>query len=168
MFIDTSRVLNYRTWIMSIDRSQPDITVAHTLAMDIGMSYHTKAESEGTWWETTTRTAVYANINGNEYGELVSVKNNRKSNLFDFNLDQNYPNPFNPSTKIKYQISELSFVTLKVFDVLGNETITLVNEEKTAGNYEVEFNGTELTSGIYFYRIQAGNYVETMKMVLMK
>ena len=85
-----------------------------------------------------------------------------------FSLFQNYPNPFNPMTKIKYQIPELSFVTLKVYDVLGNEVITLVSEEKPIGNYEVEFDATVLPSGIYFYRLQAGSFVETKKMVLMK
>jgi hypothetical protein len=85
-----------------------------------------------------------------------------------FNLSQNYPNPFNPSTKIKYQIPELSFVTLKVYDVLGNEVAALVNEEKPVGSYELEFNATSLPSGIYFYRLQAGSFVETKKMVLLK
>ncbi|MHA2101430.1 MAG: T9SS type A sorting domain-containing protein, partial [Candidatus Kariarchaeaceae archaeon] len=85
-----------------------------------------------------------------------------------YSLSQNYPNPFNPSTIIKYQIPQLSFVTIKVYDVLGSEIITLVNEEKPLGSYEVEFNAANLPSGIYFYRLQAGNFVETKKMVLMK
>jgi len=85
-----------------------------------------------------------------------------------YSLNQNYPNPFNPVTTIKYQIPELSFVTLKVYDVLGNEIATLVNDEKPAGSYEVEFDGTELTSGVYFYRLLAGSFVETKKMILMK
>ena len=68
-------------------------------------------------------------------------------------LSQNYPNPFNPSTTIKYSIPKQSNVTLKVFDVLGSEVATLVNKEQPQGNYEVEFDGAELTSGIYFYRI---------------
>jgi len=88
--------------------------------------------------------------------------------VLEFALNQNYPNPFNPSTKIKYGILELSFVTLKVYDVLGNKVATLVNEEKPAGNYKVEFEATALPTGIYFYRIQAGNFVEIKKMVLMK
>ena len=83
-------------------------------------------------------------------------------------LVQNYPNPFNPTTTIKYQIPELSFVTLKVYDVLGREVAILVNEKKSVGSYEVEFNATSLPSGVYFYRLQAGSFVETKKMVLMK
>jgi len=83
-------------------------------------------------------------------------------------LYQNYPNPFNPTTVIKYQIPELSFVTLKVFDALGNDIATLVNEEKPIGSYEVEFEARNLPSGIYFYRLQAGSFVETKKMILLK
>lgn len=79
-----------------------------------------------------------------------------------------YPNPFNPSTTIRYQIPEMSFVTIKVYDVLGNEIATIVNEEKTIGSYEVEFDASELTSGIYFYQLKADNYIETKKMVLLK
>jgi len=86
----------------------------------------------------------------------------------EFALNQNYPNPFNPVTTIKYQISEISFVTLKVYDVLGNEIITLLSEEKSVGNYEFEFDATGLPSGIYFYRLQAGSFVETKKMVLLR
>jgi len=83
-------------------------------------------------------------------------------------LYQNYPNPFNPNTTIKYQIPDLSFVTLKIYDVLGNEIITLVNKETQAGSYEIDFNAKDLPSGIYFYKLQAGNIVETKQMVLMK
>jgi hypothetical protein len=86
----------------------------------------------------------------------------------EYPLYQNYPNPFNPITTIKYQIPELTFVTIKVFDVLGNEIDLLVNAEKPIGSYEVEFDGSELTSGIYFYKIQAGDFVETKKMVLLR
>jgi photosystem II stability/assembly factor-like uncharacterized protein len=80
-------------------------------------------------------------------------------------LSQNYPNPFNPSTKINFRIEEFGFVTLKVYDVLGNEVSTLVNEEKPAGKYEVEFNTVKLTSGVYFYQLKTGDYTETKKMV---
>jgi len=83
-------------------------------------------------------------------------------------LSQNYPNPFNPSTTIKYAIPKLSFVTIKVYDVLGSEVITLVNEEKPQGKYEVEFTAKNLPSGIYFYRIQTGSFNQTKKMILLR
>ena len=86
----------------------------------------------------------------------------------NFILYQNYPNPFNPATKIEYQIPQRSFVTINIYDVLGNEIVSLVNEEKSAGSYEVEFNGNDLPSGIYFYQLQEGNFLDTKKMVLIK
>jgi len=85
-----------------------------------------------------------------------------------FSLDQNYPNPFNPSTTINFSVPSSEFVTLKVYDVLGNEIETLVNEEKPAGKYEVDFNAVELSSGIYFYMLQVGNFLETKKMILLR
>ncbi len=88
--------------------------------------------------------------------------------LYKFTLHQNYPNPFNPITVIRYQLSNNSEVTLKVYDVLGNEVATLVNEYKTAGGYEAEFDASNLPSGTYFYRLQAGEYTETKKLILIK
>jgi len=85
-----------------------------------------------------------------------------------YELSQNYPNPFNPTTKIKFTISDLRFTMLKVYDVLGNEIATLVNEEKSAGEYEVEFNASTLPSGVYFYQLRAGSFVQTKKMLLVK
>ncbi len=85
-----------------------------------------------------------------------------------FEVYQNYPNPFNPTTKIKYSIPQSSFVSLRVYDLLGEEIMTLVNEEKSIGNYEVEFNGSNLSSGIYFYRFQSGSFIETKKLILVK
>lgn len=92
----------------------------------------------------------------------------------EYRLFQNFPNPFNPGTIIRYQIPEAGFVSLKVYDILGREVATLVNEEKTAGSYEVEFNtqqttfNKQLASGVYFYRLQAGNFIQTRKMVLIR
>ncbi len=85
-----------------------------------------------------------------------------------FSLSQNYPNPFNPSTAISYQLPVNSFVTLKVYDVLGNEVATLVNEEKLAGEYEIEFNASEIGSGVYFYTLRAGEFIQSKKMLLLK
>ncbi len=86
----------------------------------------------------------------------------------NFELSQNYPNPFNPSTKISYQIPKAGNVEIKVFDVLGREVATLVDEYKNAFSYDVEFNTNSLPSGIYFYQLKAGKYLETRKMVLIK
>ncbi len=85
-----------------------------------------------------------------------------------FSLMQNYPNPFNPTTNIRFKISDLGFVSLIVFDVLGRELRTLVNEVKTPGEYSVSFDASDLGSGVYFYRLRAGEFVETRKLVLMK
>jgi hypothetical protein len=100
----------------------------------------------------------------------VTSLNIRDKNLFprDITLHQNYPNPFNSATVIKYQVSETNFVTLKVYDVLGSEVVTLVNEKLPSGIYDVRFEAGELPSGDYFYKLKIGSFVETKKMVLMK
>ena len=101
--------------------------------------------------------------------EISSVDVKEESQLTEsFYLEQNYQNPFNPSTSIQYAISSRQFVTLKVYDLLGREIATLVNEEKPAGVYEVEFNAASIPSGIFFYQLKAGQYSETRKMVLLK
>ena len=109
---------------------------------------------------------------GNAYlrplSEVTSVENENLTSPASYTLYQNYPNPFNPSTVISYQLLVNGYVSLKVYDVLGKEVATLVNEEKTAGSYEVNFNSKELSSGIYFYTINAGSFVQTKKMILLK
>jgi hypothetical protein len=96
------------------------------------------------------------------------VNENEFTGLNDYQLYQNYPNPFNPSTKIKFNLGSRESVTLKVFNVLGSEITTLLNGELEAGYHEVDFNASNLSSGVYLYKMQAGNFVETKKMVLMK
>ena len=86
----------------------------------------------------------------------------------EFYLSQNYPNPFNPATVINYQLAMHNFVSLKVYDVLGNEAAVLVNEEKPAGKYEVKFDASSLASGVYFYKLTAGSFVKVRKMVLVR
>ncbi len=85
-----------------------------------------------------------------------------------YKLEQNFPNPFNPSTTIKYSVHKEGLVKIILYDVLGREVTSLVNEVKPVGNYEVNFNASNLTSGVYFYRMQAGNFVQAKKMILMK
>jgi hypothetical protein len=85
-----------------------------------------------------------------------------------FKLEQNYPNPFNPSTTINYSIPKQSYVTLKVYDVLGREVAALVNEIKSPGDYTIQFNASNLASGIYIYTMNAGKFVESKKLILLK
>lgn len=111
-------------------------------------------------------------INGVVYGDTTKSTtgiNQISSNLPDeYSLFQNYPNPFNPSTKIKFDITNASFVKLTVYDILGREAAQLVNQNLGAGSYEYEFDGTGLNSGVYFYKLEAGELTETKRMVLLK
>ncbi|QQS38295.1 MAG: T9SS type A sorting domain-containing protein [Ignavibacteriales bacterium] len=125
--------------------------------------------------ESTVKGCV---INGTVYGDttfVVGIDDDPDQIPTEFKLEQNYPNPFNPSTKISWQSPVGSHQTLKVYDVLGREVATLVNEYKDAGSYEVEFDGTHLASGVYYYRIaihsdqlKAGELIQTKKMILIK
>ena len=106
-------------------------------------------------------------IDGDTFGIITDIKEDIQL-PGDFYLSQNYPNPFNPSTNIKYAISSGQNVNLVVYDILGNEVAVLVNKEMPAGEYEVHFNADNLPSGIYFYRITAGSFFNTRKMLLIK
>jgi len=118
--------------------------------------------------------ALVQDIMLNKFNEVTAVKSEDVKILpTEYFLYQNYPNPFNPITKIKFSIPSSEsvnyvFVQLKVFDILGKEISTLVNEKKNAGSYQVEFNSHNLPTGVYLYRLSAGNFVSTMKMILMK
>ena len=101
-------------------------------------------------------------------GNVTGIDEQNSDIPSSFSLSQNYPNPFNPETIINYQLTINNFVSIKVYDVLGNEVAALVNEEKPAGRYSVKFDGSDLASGIYLYKLSAGNNVITRKMMLMK
>jgi hypothetical protein len=134
------------------------------------------------WYENLEYIEYYlmgCKISGQIFGNLIVSNDELQSEIYNFELNQNYPNPFNPSTKISWQSPIGSWQTLKVYDVLGNEVATLVNEFRPAGSYEVEFNlpaGRQgpassikhPASGIYFYQLKAGDYLETKKMILLK
>jgi hypothetical protein len=112
-------------------------------------------------WLTTSGTQIC------RYTGTTNVDDDINS-VNEFKLEQNYPNPFNPSTSIHYTIGSSQFVRLKVYNVLGDEIVTLVDENKSAGSYQVDFNASSLTSGVYFYQLKSGSHLETRKMILMK
>jgi len=99
---------------------------------------------------------------------ITSVAQSSAGLPAEFSLSQNYPNPFNPTTTIRYALPQRSQVTLTVFNTLGQPVSTLVSGTEEAGSYEVKFNGSNLASGVYFYRIQAGGFVQTRKLLLLK
>ena len=96
---------------------------------------------------------------------IINIGNSIPSS---YNLYQNYPNPFNPSTKLKFALPKSSFVSVVVYDALGRQLETIVNEQLNAGTYEAEWSASKFSSGIYFYKLTAGEFSETMKMVLIK
>jgi len=120
-----------------------------------------------TIYPQTTSNEIAKNIIG-YFGLSTSVEKDNPLAPNDFQLYQNYPNPFNPTTSIKYKVSSICAVTLKVYDILANEVSTLVNEIKSPGNYEIKFNASNLSSGIYFYKLQAGDISSIKKMLLLK
>lgn len=99
---------------------------------------------------------------------ITAVKENATETPEAYSLFQNYPNPFNPTTVIGYKLAVSSHVTLKVYDILGREVTTMVNERQIAGNHSVTFSAVNLPSGVYFYRLQAGSFSETKKLLLLK
>ncbi len=111
-------------------------------------------------------------IDGQLYGDtttITDVKSETNSEITTkYELMQNYPNPFNPTTTINYSIPKRGFVQLKVYDILGNVVATLVNKEEPRGNYSIDYDASKLTSGVYFYRLQSGNFSKTKKLILLK
>ena len=106
-------------------------------------------------------------IDTNNNGTIDGLKEN-KIWTRAFSLHQNDPNPFNPKTNIRFRISDFGFVSLKIFDVFGREVTTLLNENKQPGEYEVEWNANDVSSGVYYYRLQAGTFTDVKKMLLLK
>ena len=137
-------------------------------------------ENKKLFWRVRGATASYDGLFSSVFNFTTGSASpvNENNNLFTYSLEQNYPNPFNPTTVIKYQIANPVFVTISIYNMLGMEIQKLVNAEKSAGSYEVEFSATggsasegnayNLPSGVYFYRIQAGDFVEAKKMVLLR
>jgi hypothetical protein len=155
------------TFTNCIKRSETHYDSAgHTIFLE----YHYFAKGVG--MVLNVRTVPDSDAHTNQliqYSAVTSVHEENSANTPNrFGLSQNYPNPFNPSTIIRYQLSMNSFVTLKIYDVLGREIQTLVSERQTAGSHSSTFNASYLPSGIYFYRLQSGNTIQAKKLVVIK
>ncbi len=145
--------------IITFDWKIPDNTPDNSriyVVIDPNNSFPEIHASNNVGWKVMN---IQSGING--------ITNNINSPS-SFVLSQNYPNPFNPTTTIEYTIPQSRFVSLKVYDILGREVKTLVNQQELPGTYKIQFNGSELASGVYFYRLEAGEFVSTKKFVLLK
>jgi hypothetical protein len=99
---------------------------------------------------------------------VTFIAKNNDNQPGEYTLYQNYPNPFNPSTTIEFTLPNTDFVTLRIYSILGEEVATLVSQRLSAGNYKYDWDASNLSSGIYFYKIEAGDFIQTQKMILMK
>lgn len=151
---------------------QPEIRLHRTYTRDAGLSFSYYSQGGGTGSYSATQTLSGRVINGMAFGDtsfaVTSVSPVSGILPDKFELSQNYPNPFNPQTNIRFELPEASLVILKVYNSIGEDISTLANEELRAGVYEVDFDASNLPSGMYYYRITAGNYTQTKKMVLVK
>jgi predicted extracellular nuclease len=145
-------------WLEDINGTLIDTVVFS--AMDVTQSYGRYPDGSPNWQLSNTITRGTPN--------MVTAVEDENFIVSEYNLAQNYPNPFNPSTTIYYTIPKNSFVQLKVFDLLGQEIASLVNEDKPTGNYKVNFDASTLPSGVYIYKLQASSFVESKKMILLK
>jgi len=149
-----------QAWVQRYNGPVNGFDYAHSLAVDGSGNVYVTGISTG-----SGTSLDYATI---KYSQLTGISQTNNTIPEKFSLSQNYPNPFNPITVIRYSLIENRFLTLKVYDILGNEVATLVNEKQNAGSYSVDFDGSNFPSGIYFYKLQTDNFSETKKMTIIK
>ena len=147
-------------------RNTSEVSTSISYGMNFGIIFSTYSDA----WGLASESLVGCFINGVLYGDtlLTGIENISTEVPPEYSLAQNYPNPFNPSTVVRFQLSVVSDVVLKVYDVVGREVQTLVNERLNAGTYETKFDGSMLTSGVYFYKMVSEGFTETKRMVLIK
>ena len=157
--VNEAQVRHYKRWpILGIDVGTPEVDAQPTTFDGEITKFKNWISTRLTWLDANMPGKVTLGVSDRG---TVAIPNN-------FVLFQNYPNPFNPTTVISYQVPVASHVAIRVYDVLGREVVTLVNERKSAGSYQVDFDAHSLSGGVYFYRMQAGSFTETKKLVLVK
>lgn len=172
-YVHSNMAIKIEKGLAWVDESPNSGTIAPGGNQNVTVTFNSTGLSIGTY-------AGFLKVNSNDPNRPVKnlpirlnvgpvgIENNVSGIPTEFDLAQNYPNPFNPTTKINFSIPKESFVTLKIYDVLGKEVKSLVSENKLAGYYDVEFNASDFASGIYFYKIEAGDFVQTKRMILIK
>jgi hypothetical protein len=152
-----------------------DNSTAFQVTYDGGLTWETETENvlsmlwSGVGWNLHGKTLFAGGDQLILYRRSPTAVDVKETDYpLEYTLSQNYPNPFNPVTTIKYTVPHKSFITIKIFNVLGKEITTLVNDEKSPGVYELTWNAGNLPSGVYFYRLQNGSFIDTRKMILMK
>ena len=162
-WLDVSTAADFSSLLASYDNKQAgNVTSYIVTGLSAGTTYYYRICSSN-----DTGSSPYSNVITVSTG-ITGISDEKSALPATYELYQNYPNPFNPSTIIKYQLPESAYVTIKIYDILGSEICALVNEEKSAGVHQVKFSSRNMTSGMYICRILAGNYTQTIKMILMK
>jgi len=146
----------------NLQASSPAIDNGVDLGSQYNLDFDGLTRPQGSGWDIGAYEYISATSTGDAKGDGTSLQ------IKDYKLSQNYPNPFNPATTIRFEIPETNEVTLKIYDVLSREVATLVNEVKNAGKYDVKFDASHLSSGVYFYRLHAGRFIQIKKFMLMK
>ncbi|HSP87640.1 MAG TPA: ASPIC/UnbV domain-containing protein, partial [Ignavibacteriaceae bacterium] len=159
-------------WQMREIAAQNSFNSQNSLDVHFGLSNAAKIDSIIIYWpsgisQIITDASINSILEVTESGS-TRINENSINSLNNFTLEQNYPNPFNPVTNIKYTVPEKSFITIKIFNLLGELKNTLVRDFKDKGDYNIEFNAEEFSSGIYFYVLQVGKFITSKKMVILK
>jgi len=163
----TDTILDYETEYKDISQVLPDVSTQHTLARDIGISYQNNDIMEG-YGGNKTFELVYANTNGEIYGEFISSIHETNFKVAHFLIIENYPNPFNSVTQIQFMIPENLKVKIDIFNSSGERVYEFMEKNYSAGYHKLTFNGTNLPSGTYFVRVSAGDFSGIRKIVLLK
>ena len=162
-WIDVSTLQDFSTFVGSYsNKSAGSATSIVVSSLTANTKYYYRVSASN-----SNGTSAYSNVITLTTA-VTGIENNFSGLPNNFKLLPNYPNPFNPATSIRYEVSKDAFVTIKVFDVIGNEVRVLVNDERSPGRYEIKFSADALPSGIYICKMQAGDFLQTQKMILLK